>query len=71
MQELFSRLGQDDFFTQPVQKATADIVLQRLHGVAYGRLGKVQFPRGLCETIRACQGAKRPKLPAVEGRIHP
>jgi hypothetical protein len=70
MQKLFPRLGQHNFFAQPVQKATPDIAFQRFHRVADARLREVQFSRGLGEAARACQHAKRPDLPAVKGAVH-
>ena len=53
LQKLFARLGGHDFFAQPVQKATADVVFQRLHRVADARLGEVQLARGLRKAARA------------------
>jgi hypothetical protein len=69
-QKLFARLGQHDFFAQPVQKATPDVAFQRLHRVADARLGEVQLTRGLREAARARERAERANLPAVEGRAH-
>ena len=70
MQKLFAGLGEHDLFAHPVQKATAHILLQRLDGVADGGLGQVQVPRGLRETARAGQHAKRPICLAVERCAH-
>ena len=65
MQKLLSRLSQHDLFAQPVQKATADIGLQRLDGMADSRLREMKFARGLCKTAVACEYAERANLPAI------
>jgi hypothetical protein len=58
MQELFACLCQNNFSSQSAQKATANIALQSLHGVAYARLRKVKLTCGLRETARAGQHGK-------------
>src|SRR5947207_3179298 len=59
MKQLFSGLGQQNFFAHPVQKATAHVLLQRLHRVAHRRLREVKFLRGEREASRARERRER------------
>src|SRR5438046_9599341 len=70
MKQLYSGLGQQNFFAHPVQKATAHVLLQRLHRVAHRRLREVKFLRGEREASRARERRERAQLPGVERLIH-
>ena len=70
MKKLLTRLSQHDLFAQPVQKATADIRLQRLDRVAHAGLCEMKFACGLRKASRARQHAERANLPTIEWCIH-
>ena len=60
LEQVFTRLGEQHLFTHPVKKAAAEIGLQRLHGMADGGLGEVQFARSLGETAAPRERDKSP-----------
>ena len=56
MQQLLAGLREHHLFAQPVQKATADIALERFHGVADAGLSEVELARGEVEPLALAIG---------------
>ena len=59
VKQLFTSLGEQNFFAHPVQKATTHVLLQRLHRVADRRLREIEFLRRERETARPRQRDER------------